>query len=238
MTRLRSQAVTLKSVLALALGIMLACAATLSGHAQAAESIWLTASRSSYAAGDTVIVAVNARSATPIQGFNFKIRYDPACLRPVDAASPIAAMNGLLLPQQGGLVDASFASTTPTAANGQLAEVRFLALASCNTQLVLESAALAIKNQSGFAAPLGGVSIGDKMVTLAIGPGSGQAALPPAVGTPLSLAVDATPAAAATNGPAWPSMLPAGLLVLVVAAAVGAGLFWLVRQTNRQPPRP
>src|SRR5512142_2536302 len=180
----------------------------LSGHAQAAESIWLAASRSSYAAGETVTIAVNARSATPIQGFNFKIRYDPACLKAVDAASPMPAMNGLLLPQQSGLADATFASTAPQAANGALAEVRFLALSRCKTQVVLESASLAIKNASGFAAPVSGVGLGDKTIALDIGPGSGQAAAPPAVGTPLSLAVDATPQAAATDQRGWTGMLP------------------------------
>ncbi len=228
-------------MLALLLAFVAAGAATLSGHAQAAESIWLAATNSSYAAGDTAVVTINARSATPIQGFNFKIRYDAACLRPVNAASPIAAMNGLLLPQQSGLVDASFASTVPQKADGELAEVRFLALSSCNTQLVLESAALAIKNASGFAAPLGGVSLGNTTIALAIGPAAGQAAAtPPAIGTPLSLAVEgATPSGIldATQRPAWVNVLPTAVILALVVVLVGAGLFWLLRQTNR-PSRP
>ncbi len=229
----------MKQVLALLFAIALAGAAAIRGHAQAAESIWLAASNTSYAAGDTVIVTVNARSATPVQGFTFGIRYDVACLKPINAASPIPAMNGLLLPQQSGLVDASFASTTPVVVNGELAEVRFLALSSCNTELVLESAALAIKNDSGFAVPLSGVAIGDKSVALAIAAGSGQAAVPPpAVGTPLSLSVVGTAPAAETSGPAWASMLLPALLILLVVVVIGAGLFWLLRQTNRQPPRP
>ncbi len=229
---------TTKRILALAFAVVLASAAVSRGHAQAAESIWLAATSTSYVAGDTVVAKVNARSATPIQGFTFKIQYDAACLQPVHAASPIPAMNGLLLPQQGGLVDASFASTTPQAANGELAEVRFLALTSCNTQLVLESAALAIKNASGFAAPLSGVGIGDKTVALVIRAGSGQAAAtPPAIGTPLSLAVDATPPAPIMSPPGWLRLLPSTLIILVVVVVVGVGLFWLLRQTNRQPPR-
>ncbi len=227
-----------KRILALAFAVVLAGTAVIRGQAQAAETIWLAATASSYAAGDTVIATINARADTPIQGFTFKIRYDAACLRPVHAASPIPALTGLLLPQQGGLVDASVASTTPQTVNGELAEVRFLALSSCNTQLVLESAALAIKNASGFAAPLSGVGIGDKTVQLAVGPGSGQvAATPPAIGTPLSLAVDGTPPAPIMNAPGLLRLLPSVLLILAVVIVVGVGLFWLLRQVNR-PPRP
>jgi hypothetical protein len=115
-----------------------------------------------------VKVLVNATSATPIQGFTFQIRYDPGCLRPVNAASPIPGMNGLPLPQLSGLVDGSYASTTPQTVNGVLAEIRFQALKGCQTNLTLESAALAIRNSAGFAAPLAGVTIGQKDIALNI----------------------------------------------------------------------
>ena len=122
----------------------------------------LTSNTSAYKTGETVLVTVNAVSGTPVQGFTFQIRYDPACLQPVNATSPIPGMNGLSLPQTTGLVDASFASTTPQTANGILAEVRFVTLGGCQTNLTLESAALAIRNKSGFAAPLAGVTVGEK----------------------------------------------------------------------------
>lgn len=156
-------------------------------NAQAVESIWLAANATAFKRGETVTVTVNAASVTPIQGFTFQIRYDPACLQPTNASSPIPGMNGLSLPQTAGLVDASFASTTPQIANGLLAEVQFLALAGCQTDLTLESAELAIRNASGFAAPLPGVVIGEKNVALNIDNAAGESQDQPLLGTPLPL---------------------------------------------------
>ena len=155
-------------------------------NAQAAESIWIQANTTSYKTGETVTVTINALAATPVQGFTAQIRYDPACLQPVNATSPITGMNGLAVPQASGLVDASFASTTPQTANGVLAEVRFTALKGCQTNLTIETAALVIRNESGFAAPLTGVSIDQNAVVLnidsAVGNpqpvGSGESVLP------------------------------------------------------------
>lgn len=158
----------MKSVFAWMLAFAFAVAATQNVNAQSAESIWLTASTTAYKTGETVIVNVNAISATPIQGFTFQIRYDPACLKPINAASTIPGMNGLPLPQLIGQVDGSYASTTPQMVNGVLAEVRFEALGGCQTNLMLESAALAIRNPEGFAAPLASVTIGEKNVALNI----------------------------------------------------------------------
>jgi len=66
------------------------------------------------------------------------------------------------------LVDGSYASTAPQSINGVLAEVRFTTLKGCQTNLMLESAALAIRNEAGFAAPLAGVTLGEKNVALNI----------------------------------------------------------------------
>ncbi len=211
----------MKYILASICAVLLAFAASMSSRAQAPESIWLAADTTSYQSGDTVIITVNGQSATPIQGFTFQIRYDPACLKPVNAASPLSGMNGLLLPQTNGLVDASFASTTPLAANGVLAEVRFLSLASCQTNLVLESAALAIRNQSGYAAPLAGISTGNKSLALNIGPGSGGVQpTPPMVGTPLPLGTETS---------ASPNLLLWGLIMVLVMLLLGGVLFALLR---------
>ena len=97
------------------------------------ESIWLTTGTTEFKTGETFIVLVNGASVTPIQGFTFQIRYDPACLKPINTSSPISGMTGLSLPQTSGLVDASFASTTPQMANGVLAEVTFQTLGGCQT---------------------------------------------------------------------------------------------------------
>ena len=158
----------MKSISAFVLALILTVAATINVNAQSAESIWLTASTTAYKTGETVMVAVNAVSATAIQGFTFQIRYDPACLKPINASSTIPGMNGLPLPQLPGQADGSYASTTPQMVNGVLAQVRFEALAGCQTNLMLESAALAIRNPEGFAAPLAGVTIGEKNVALNI----------------------------------------------------------------------
>ncbi|MBI3168392.1 MAG: hypothetical protein HYZ22_07940 [Chloroflexi bacterium] len=191
--------------------------------AQSAESIWITVSTNSFKTGETVIVTVNGASASPIQGITFQIRFDPACLQPVNAASPVPGMNGLSLPQLSGLVDASFASTTPQIANGVLAEVRFITLGACQTNITLESAALVIKNESGFAAPLPGVSMGEKTVTLAVSAEKGTSQDAPLLGTPLPLGAEPDP----SNS----SSLPAGTAVIlaVIGVLLLVGIFVLVR---------
>jgi hypothetical protein len=136
-------------------------------------------------------------------------------------------MNGLSLPQNTGLVDASFASTTPQAVNGVLAEVHFLTLAGCQTNLTLESASLAIRNASGFAAPLNGVTMGEKNVALVIDKAAGVPSTPALSGTPLAL------------GPSQPSesdnpIVITALLILLVAIvviiAISFGVYRLLRR--------
>ena len=158
----------MKHVAAISLAILMAFALVWGVHAQSTDSIWLTASTTAYKTGETVIVSVNATAGTPVQGFTFQIRYDPACLKPTNASSPVAGMNGLPLPQISGQVDGSYASTSPQVVNGVLAEVYFQALAGCQTNLILESAALAIRNPEGFAAPVPGVVIVGNSVALNI----------------------------------------------------------------------
>lgn len=158
----------MKSLTAWLLALVLTFAVALNVNAQGNESIWLTANSTAYKTGETVSVLLNASSATPIQGFTFQVRYDPDCLKPVNAVSPIQGMNGLPLPQLRGQVDGSYASTTPQTINGVLAEIRFVALGGCQTNLMLESAALAVRNPEGFAAPLSNVLVGERNVALNI----------------------------------------------------------------------
>lgn len=198
-------------------------------HAQAAESIWLTASTTAYKTGETVIVAVNAVSSTPIQGFTFQIRYDPACLKPVNASSTVPGMNGLPLPQLSGLVDGSYASTTPQVVNGALAEVRFTALKGCQTDLTLESAALAVRNAEGFAAPLAGLTIGERNLALNID----KEAVEPQAVEPVSGSVLALDPPAETGGgtPGW----LIGMLVLLVVGGGGFGTYRLLTAKASAP---
>ncbi len=213
----------MKSIKVLTLAIIFTFISVFSVSAQSAETIWITASTTAFKTGETVIVTVNAVSATPIQGFTFQIRYDPACLQPVNATSPISGMNGLQLPQNTGLVDASFASTTPQTANGVLAEVRFITLGGCQTNLTLESAALAIRNESGFAAPLPSVTVGEKNIALLIDKEKGVSQDLPFSGTPLLLG----PAELTTQ-----STIPKGTIVVLagIGVLVVIGAFIFIRQ--------
>ena len=207
----------MKSISAFALAFLLTFVLVLNAGAQSSESIWLTANTTSYKTNETVIVSVHGTSATPIQGFTFQIRYDPACLRPVNAVSTLPGMNALPLPQIAGIADGSYASTTPQAANGVLAEVRFTALKGCQTDLILESAALAIRNESGFAAPVPNVVIDQKSMAFTI---DSEAVEAPAdenlTGSVLPLT---PPEAAAPKIPVWMVTLGA---VLVIGLLFGA----------------
>lgn len=196
-------------------------------NAQNPETIWLTSSSTAFKTGEIVTLSINAISATPIQGFNFQIRYDPTCVTPLNAISPISGMNGLFLPQNNGLVDASFASTSPQVANGVLAEVRFTTLGGCQTDLMMENANLAVRNESGFAAALSGISVGANKVSLTIDPVQVAPQEPPVLsGTPLSLAPNTL---ADTDNK---SALPAGTIgvISVLAIILLAGVFILIRQ--------
>jgi len=193
-------------------------------HAQTPESIWITASAESFKTGETLIVTVHAVSGTPIQGFTIQVRYDPACLRPLNAASPIAGMNGLLLPQSNGLADATFASTAPQMANGILAEVRFETLGACQTNLTLESASLAIKNEAGFAAPLEGVTVEEKVIPLAISGEQGTAQDVPLLGTPPPLEVESEASSLSSD---------MTLVLAIIGAFILIGILVLIRILKR-----
>jgi len=204
----------MRSLTALLLAILLTFTFVRGASAQQdTDGIWLTANTTSYKTGETVIVAVNAASATPVQGFTFQIRYDPGCLKPLNAASTVPGMNALPLPQISGLADGSYASTTPQTVNGVLAEVRFTALKGCQTDLTLESAALAVRNESGFAAPLGGVEISQsqKVIALSVSKEAGVAESAQPAGSVLPLE---PPPATRQGIPVWGIGLLAFLLIV------------------------
>lgn len=218
----------MKRILALTLVFVFFCAGVIKGKAQSAESIWLTANTTAYKTGETVSISVNAISATPIQGFTFQIRYDPACLQPVSVTSPISGMNNLSLPQSSGLVDAAFASTIPQTAGGVLAEVQFGALADCQTHLGLENAALAIRNGSGFAAQLPGISVGNKNIDLNIGKAEGgPQPSQPAVGTALPPGSEPS-----SNPEAFAGAITLLLIILLASLAYSAFKFFRKRPSS------
>lgn len=199
----------MRSVPAFLLAIVLAFMTAITVNAQSTESIWLTVDTTTYKTRETVVATLNASSATPIQGFTFQIRYDPACLKPINAVSQVPGMNALPLPQITGLADGSYASTTPQTINGALAEVRFEALGGCQTNLVLESAALAIRNESGFAAPVAHVTVAKESLALTIDKALGEASTESLTGSVLPL----EPPAAERGIPAWAIVIVSILLV-------------------------
>jgi hypothetical protein len=205
----------MKSIFAALFAIIFSFSTFFYVSAQSSESIWLTTNGAEeYKTGETFKVLVNANSVTPIQGFTFQIRYDPACLKPINASSSISGMNGLSLPQTSGLVDASFASTTPQNVGGVLAEVTFQTLGGCQTNLFLESAALAVRNASGFAAPLPGVTLGQNNIPLNIDSALGVSQEQALAGTPLPL--DPT---AGSDSPT----LVLGIALLTIGLVLGLG---------------
>lgn len=219
---------SMRFITAIILAFIFAFSSVLGVYAQTSETIWLTAPATAYKTGETVLIIVNGASVTPIQGFTFQIRYDPACLKPVNAVSPITGMNGLFLPQTTGLVDASFASTVPQTANGVLAEVRFVTLGGCQTGVNLESAALAIRNESGFAAPLPGVKLGQSNVALNVDSAVGDSQAPQSLsGTPLPLDP--------TGGPSSGSQIPiwaVALLMVIMIGGLGYGIYKVIQKTT------
>lgn len=215
----------MKYTTAFILALILVFSFAFNAHAQTSESIWISANTTSFKTGETVTVWVNAASVTQIQGFTFQIRYDPACLKPLNAASPIQGMNGLGLPQSTGLVDASFASTTPQVANGVLAEVRFETLGGCQTNLVLESAALAIRDANGFAAALPGVKIGESNIILVVDSAQGDPSSQALAGTPLPL----DPGSTTSSGSQTP-LLGIALLMVLLIGGLGFGIYKAVQK--------
>jgi hypothetical protein len=207
----------MKSISAFVLALLLTFVPVMNAGAQSSESIWLTADASSYKTNETVTVSVNGTSATPIQGFTFQIRYDPACLQPVNAVSAVPGMNALPLPQLAGLADGSYASTAPQTANGVLAQVRFTALKDCQTNLTLESAALAFRNESGFAAAVPGVVVDQKNLAFTI---DKEAVAAPSAETLTGSVLPLTPPEEASpNKSGWIIALAAMLVVGLAFAA-------------------
>lgn len=220
----------MKFLIAFFLTIVLSFVSAIPGHAQSEESIWLTVNTTSYKTRETVVATLHASSTTPIQGFTFQIRYDAACLKPINAVSQVPGMNALPLPQIAGLADGSYASTAPQTINGVLAEVRFEALGGCQTGLVLESAALAVKNESGFAAPVQNVTVAKENISLTIDKALGEASADELSGSVLPLEPPA-----ASKGV---SGLAIALLSVLVVVALMFGAFKFLKVGVATPSKP
>lgn len=190
----------MKSLTCLLIAAMLAFGFFFGASAQGPESIWIETGQTSYGAGETIVVTLNAQSATPIQGFSFQLRYDPACLQPEAPTGLLAGINLMAVPQTAGLVDGIFAGPTQaTAKGGPVAEVKFKALAACQTTLNLEGASLIVPNASGIAVALSGISLGTRSLSLNVG---GQGAAGPQASSPAQAGATAQPGATPGATPA------------------------------------
>ena len=182
----------MKKLFAIIFSFIFLFSAFIKANAQSAESIWIETDTISYKTKELIIVRVNAISALPIQGFTFQIRYDPARLEPMNASTPVSGMNGLQLPQSPGLMDGTFASTTPQQVSGVIAEASFTALSGCNTDLFLESASLAVRGETGVAVSLPNIILGQRNIALAIDSAIGNTQEYTPLSTPLPLGVAET----------------------------------------------
>jgi hypothetical protein len=212
----------MKRLPSLLLAVSLALVFVWSAQAQTPESVWLSAAATTFKPADTVSVSVNAISGTPIQGFSIQIRYDPACLQPTETTTPIPGMNLLSLPQIPGLLESTFASTTPQIVNGVIADVHFTALAQCQTALTLEKVDLAVKSPEGIAVPVIGLTMGQQTVDLTVGPGAPVTAVPTGEAAPAGGGI-----------PVWAIVLLALLVLLIVFV-----VFKLVRPAPKGPRNP
>ena len=150
----------MKTLATYLLAFMLSIVSFLPAHAQAAESIWMEVDKDSFNAGETITVTLNAISSTPIQGFSFKLSFDPACMEPSQPVSLLQGLNYMSVPQTSGMVNAIFASSTKITANGALAKVSFTAKSACQTSINLTKASLVVENADGLAASLPGINLG------------------------------------------------------------------------------
>jgi hypothetical protein len=100
--------------------------------------------------------------------------------------------------------------------------VRFLTLTGCQTNLTLESAALAIRNESGFAAPLAGVVVGEKNIALNIDKSQGTSDAQPVSGTPLQLA----PESSTSSDPVIPSWT---IALFATVLGIGGAVIVVIR---------
>lgn len=218
----------MKKLFLLVLLVVISLLSVDTAQAQAAESIWIQTNTTAYKTNETVTVTVNGTSATPIQGFTAQIRYDPSCLQPESGTSPISGMSGLAVPQQSGLADVSFASTTPQIANGLLAELHFKTLKGCQTNLTVASAALVVRSEAGLAVPIAGIHIDQTPLVLSIDSAEGNPQPDVSGESVLLLAPTVTPKASAIN---WRTIGMLSLAGVIISFIVG--LFAVLRPAER-----
>ncbi len=213
----------MKRLTALILALLIAFLALPVARAQAAETIWIETSQDSYTVGEPITITLKTNTTRSIQGFTYKLRFDPACMQPEVPVSLFSEINYMAVPQTPGQVEAIFASTKPIQATGGISEIHFSTIASCQSSIKLEEARLIIAGTDGMAVPMNGVSQGTSSLVIRIAGAAAPAAIaitPQAVNTDPQTSSTAAPQltpepASPTNTWSW-LLVPLGILLALV----------------------
>lgn len=143
---------------------------------QTAETVWMTTDKITFSGDEPVKVMIYANSSTAIQGFSFRLQYDPACLQVKSSEKSLPQLSNMSMKQDLGVVEGIYTSTEPVTVNSQLVEVQFVGLKECNTALQLASASLMVLNGDRIAVPLEGISVDKTPVNVSFGNAPAQPA--------------------------------------------------------------
>lgn len=233
----------MKPISAIFLVIIFLFSTVFHANAQSADTIWIEATNQNHAIGEVVTVNLHAVTSTPIQGFAFQLSYDPSCVQPEQPSSSQTGMNSFPLPQETGLVDASFYSAAPQPISGPLTEIKFTLLAVCDATIKLENASLMILDETGIAHQLDGITLGTNMISLSTGnipaadvseeaQSDGDTSLVPLqpASTLVSVPVVTEPPLPGNYLPYWfGAMLSIALIVIIFLV----GLFFFIKHRTR-----
>ena len=214
-----------------------------SAPAQTAETIWITTDKVTFSGDEPVRVMILANSATPIQGFSFRLQYDPACLQVKSSDKSIAQLSNMSMKQEPGIVEGIYTSTEPITINGQLVEVQFVGIKECTTALQLASASLMALNADRIAVELEGITVDKTPVNIGFSSASSQPAA-----TAQSIAVlddpnqviteDPTAQAAPGSMLTWYLVGGGALIALLLAGAIALLVVLIRKRTPRTPILP
>jgi hypothetical protein len=237
---------------------LLSLALVLPVTAQSGDGVWIEVDQQTFRVSEIATIIVYGNASVPIQGYTFQLRYDPACLQFKKTTNLVNNMNSSPLPEEPGLVDETFYSTTPQSVNGQLTEVTFATISPCAASIALENAALVVLDAAKMPQPLQ-LSLSASELTLAVngpiepgsilpGPDMSQTSIPventatpvPIISAgivdPVSVSVSA-PAATALPPHAAVPTVPSWIYILLMLA-VGLMVIWvgiMVLLLRRQP---
>ena len=130
------------------------------------NSIWLSRDTATLSDGQPLRVTVMANSNTDIQGFSFKLAYDPTCLTVQGSQIRLQGLANMSMKQPAGAVEGIYTSTQPLTANGAMVDVLFAAAQACDTSVALESASLMALDENRIAVGLPGITVDNTLLPL------------------------------------------------------------------------